>query len=81
MANSNRPVFRVNFEDIENFEGSMTEPITDSYATGGVDFVSMPLTNVQQLAKIDDDTMVILQRKSNGSLDLWSTQKSRNYLN
>ncbi len=81
MANSNRPVFRVNFQDIENFEGSLTEPITDSYATGGVDFVSMPLTNVQQLAKIDHDTMVILQRKSNGSLDLWSTQKSRNYLN
>jgi hypothetical protein len=76
MANSNRPVFRVNFTDIENFEGSLTEPVPDNFATEGVDFVSMPLTNVQQLDKMDDGTMIILQRKSNGSLDLWSTDKA-----
>ncbi|EAZ82956.2 hypothetical protein [Algoriphagus machipongonensis] len=76
MANSNRPVFRVNFEDIESFEGSLTEPVPDNFATEGVDFVSMPLTNVQQLDKMDDGTMIILQRKSNGSLDLWSTDKA-----
>ncbi|MBN7816760.1 hypothetical protein [Algoriphagus pacificus] len=76
MANSNRPVFRVNFSDIENFEGSLTEPVKDNFATEGIDFVSMPLTNVQQLDKIDEGTMIILQRKSNGSLDLWSTDKA-----
>ncbi|WP_296701402.1 hypothetical protein [Algoriphagus sp.] len=76
MANSNRPVFRVNFADIENFEGSLTEPVADNFATDGVDFVSMPLTNVQQLDKMDNETMIILQRKSNGSLDLWSTDKA-----
>ncbi|MEB2774212.1 hypothetical protein SYJ56_02780 [Algoriphagus sp. D3-2-R+10] len=76
MANSNRPVFRIDFKDIESFEGSLTEPVTDNFATDGVDFVSMPLTNVQQLDKMDDGTMVLLQRKSNGSLDLWSTDKA-----
>jgi hypothetical protein len=80
MANSNRPVFRVDFEDIENFEGSLTEPVTANFATDGVDFVSMPMTNVLQLDKMTDDTMVILQRKSNGSLDLWTTEKAEHLL-
>ena len=76
MSNSNRPVFLVDYQDIENFEGSLTEPVTESYATEGVDFVSMPLTNVQQLDKMEDGKMVMLQRKSNGSLDLWSTKEA-----
>ncbi|GAA0878346.1 hypothetical protein GCM10009119_13140 [Algoriphagus jejuensis] len=80
MANSNRPVFRVDFADIEKFQGSLTEPVTANYATEGVDFVSIPMTNVLQLDKMNDDTMVILQRKSNGSLDLWSTEESGNLL-
>lgn len=73
MANSRHPVFQVDFKDIESFEGSLTKPLADNAKTDGVDFVSTPLTNVQQLAKIDEDTMVFLQKKSNGSLDLWST--------
>jgi hypothetical protein len=80
MSNSNRPVFRVNFEDIESFEGSLTEPVTANFATDGVDFVSMPMTNVLQLDKMTDDTMVILQRKSNGSLDLWTSEKAEHLL-
>jgi len=80
MANSKHPVFQVDFKDIESFEGSLTEPLADNVKTDGVDFVSMPLTNVQQLAKVDDDTMVFLQRKSNGSLDLWSTDKAEDLL-
>ncbi|MBN7812235.1 hypothetical protein J0A68_14875 [Algoriphagus sp. H41] len=80
MSNSNRPVFRVNFDDIESFEGSLTEPVTANFATDGVDFVSMPMTNVLQLDKMNDDTMVILQRRSNGSLDLWTTEKAQHLL-
>lgn len=76
MANSRHPVFQVDFKDIENFEGSLTEPLAENTKTDGVDFVSTPLTNVQQLAKIDDGRMVVLQKKSNGSLDLWSTDKA-----
>lgn len=76
MANSNRPVFRVNFKNIETFEGSLTTPVQENFATDGVKFVSMPLTNVLQLDKLDDNRMVMLQRKSDGALDLWSTDKA-----
>lgn len=76
MANSNRPVFRVNFKNIEQFEGSLTTQVAENFATDGVKFVSMPLTNVLQLDKLDESRMVMLQRKSDGSLDLWSTDKS-----
>ncbi|WP_425639004.1 hypothetical protein ACPUEN_05075 [Algoriphagus yeomjeoni] len=78
MANSRHPVFQVDFKDIESFEGSLTEPLADNVKTDGVDFESTPLTDVQQLAKMDDGTMVFLQKKSNGSLDLWSSDKAEN---
>ena len=80
MANSRHPVFQVDFKDIESFEGSLTEPLADNVKTEGVDFVSTPLTNVQQLAKFDDNMMVFLQKKPNGSLDLWSTDKAEDLL-
>jgi hypothetical protein len=76
MANSNRPVFRVNFKNIENFEGSLTTPVAENFATEGVKFVSLPLTNVVQLDKMDEDRMVMVQRKTDGSLNLWSTDKA-----
>ncbi|RAI91403.1 hypothetical protein [Algoriphagus yeomjeoni] len=78
MANSRHPVFQVDFKDIESFEGSLTEPLADNVKTDGVDFESTPLTDVQQLAKMDDGTMVFLQKKSNGALDLWSSDKAEN---
>jgi len=76
MANSNRPVFRVNFKNIEAFEGSLTTPVAENFATDGVKFVSMPLTNVLQLDKMDEGRMVMLQRKTDGGLDLWTTDKA-----
>ncbi|MEJ1237275.1 hypothetical protein WBG78_04040 [Chryseolinea sp. T2] len=75
MANNNRPVFRVNFKNIEDFQGSLTTPVAENFATEGVPFVSMPLTNVLQLDKLDDSRMVMLQRRADGSLDLWSSDK------
>lgn len=76
MANSNRPVFRVNFKNIESFQGSLTKPVEENFATEGVPFVNMPVTNVLQLDKLDDNRMVMLQRKASGSLDLWSTDNA-----
>jgi hypothetical protein len=76
MANSNRPVFRVNFKSIEAFQGSLTTPVTENFATEGVAFVNMPLTNVVQLDKIDDGRMILLQRRASGSLDLWTTDNA-----
>src|SRR6188768_566076 len=43
MANSNRPVFRVNFKNIESFEGALTTPVVGNFETEGVKFVNMPV--------------------------------------
>ena len=72
MANSSRPVFKVKYKNIESFEGSLTTPVEESFATAGVDFVSLPVMNVLQLEKLDDSQFVMLQRKTNGDLDLWT---------
>ncbi|WP_461106111.1 hypothetical protein [Spirosoma koreense] len=72
MANSSRPVFKVRYKNIEDYQGSLTTPVEENFATAGVNFVSLPLTNVVQLDKLDDTHMVVLQRRSNGSLDLWT---------
>lgn len=71
MANSARPVFKVKFKSIETYQGALTTPVEESFATAGVEFVSLPVTNVIQMDRLDDTRMVLLQRRSNGSLDLW----------
>ncbi|GAB3925712.1 hypothetical protein [Larkinella terrae] len=73
MANSSRPVFKVKYKNIEVYQGALTTPVEESFATAGVQFVSLPVTNVIQLDKLDDTRMVMLQRRSNGNLDLWTS--------
>jgi hypothetical protein len=73
MANSSRPVMRVKYKNLETYEGSLTTPVDESYATAGVNFVTLPVVNVLQLDKLDDSQVVLLQRKANGDLDLWSS--------
>jgi hypothetical protein len=72
MANSARPVMRVKYKSLETYAGSLIEPVKESYATAGVDFVTLPTVNVVQLDKLDDTQVVVLQRKVNGDLDLWT---------
>jgi hypothetical protein len=73
MANSARPVMRVRYKNIESFQGSLTEPVKESYATEGVNFVTLPMVNVIQMDKLDDSQVVVLHRRVNGDLDLWSS--------
>lgn len=73
MANSSRPVMRVKYKNLETYEGSLTEPVAESFATAGVNFVTLPMVNVLQLDKLDDSQVLVLQRKANGDLDLWSS--------
>jgi len=75
MSNSSRPVFKVKYSSIEKYQGSLTTPVEESFATAGVDFVSLPVTNVVQMDKLDDTRMVLIQRRSNGSLDLWTSSE------
>ena len=77
MANSSRPVMRVKYASIETFAGSLTEPIKESYATAGVDFVTLPVVNVQQMDILDDSKILVLQRKVNGDLDLYTASSDR----
>jgi len=72
MANSSRPVFKVKFKDIEAFQGTITTPVEENFATAGVGFISLPVVGVIQLDKLDDTQFVLLQRRTNGDLDLWT---------
>lgn len=75
MSNSARPVFKVKYKNIEAYQGSLTTHVAESFATAGVDFVSLPVTNVIQMDKLDNTRMILLQRRSNGSLDLWTSSE------
>jgi len=70
MANDNRPAAKVSYQDIEKFEGSLTEKVA---TTAGVNFTALPYQKVLQLDKLDDNRAVIVQRKANGEVDLWTS--------
>jgi hypothetical protein len=70
MANTNRPLMRVKYKNIEEYQGSLTEKVKESFSTAGVDFVTLPVVNVLQMDKLGDDKVLVIQRKSNGDLDL-----------
>ncbi|WP_276365994.1 hypothetical protein [Chryseolinea sp. H1M3-3] len=72
MSNSSRPIFKVKYKTIEEFQGSLTTPVEESFGTAGVHFVSLPVVNVLQLDKLDETKFVLLQRKPNGDLDLYT---------
>ncbi|GHN02201.1 hypothetical protein WSM22_36900 [Cytophagales bacterium WSM2-2] len=72
MSNSSRPVFKVNYKNIEKFQGSLTTPVEENFGTAGVNFISLPIVNVLQLDKLDESQIVMLQRKANGDMDLYT---------
>ena len=76
MANSNRAVMKIKFDDIKSFSESLTDPVTERSATAGVDYIALPMVNVLQLDKLDETQFVFIQRKSNGDLNL-STSSNR----
>lgn len=69
MANTRHPVAKVGYKSIAAFEGTLTDPVK---GTAGVNFTALPMTNVLQLDKLDDDRVLILQKKENGDIDLWT---------
>ena len=72
MSNSNRPVMKVKYTDIEKYKESLNTPVEEMAATAGVPYINWPMVNVVQMDKLDDKQIVLLQRKSNGDLDLWT---------
>ena len=71
LANSNRPVITVKYENLEKYEGTLTEPIQ---TTAGVEHFNLPMVNVLQLDKLDESQFLILQRTSSGELNLRSRE-------
>ena len=69
MANTKHPVAKIHFDNIARFEGTLTDKVT---GTAGVPFTATPLTNVMQLDKIGENTLVMIQKKMNGDVDLWT---------
>jgi len=69
MANTKHPVAKVDYKNIAAFEGTLTEPVK---GTAGVNFTATPMINVMQLDKLDNNQVLLLQKKPNGDVDLWT---------
>ncbi|MEL6918990.1 MAG: hypothetical protein AAFO99_14830, partial [Bacteroidota bacterium] len=72
MSNSNRPVMRIKYESIAGFKDTMTAPVTEFGATEGVAYDNLPFPYVLQMDNLDADTVVYVQRTSDGKLILRS---------
>lgn len=72
MSNTNRPVMKIDYEDLAASKESLTEPITEFAVSAGVDYVSLPMVNVLQMDNLDAKNIVYLQRTADGELVLRS---------
>ena len=75
IANSNLPLMIVDPQDVEDFEGSITEEVEGYVA--GVSYEIRSGTGVQQLDNLNADHVVALQRLPGGTLDLVSLPTQR----
>jgi hypothetical protein len=73
MSNTKNPVAKVDYKNIASFEGTLTAPVK---STAGVNFTATPMTNVLQMDKLDDTQIVMVQKKANGNVDLWTVNES-----
>ena len=73
MNNTRHPLAKVAYKNIAAFEGTLTAPVK---GTAGVSFTATPMTNVLQMDKLDDTQVVMLQKKANGDVDLWTANES-----
>ncbi len=77
IANTNRTVMMIKADDLSG-AASLTQPLDEGAMTDGVDYLSLPLTGVLQMALLNDAHFVVLQRQSqDGSLRLRSLPISR----
>lgn len=70
MSNSNRPVMRIDYDDIANFKENMTDPVPVFAETEGVPYDNLPFPYVLQMDTLDATHVVYLQRTSDGDLVL-----------
>lgn len=75
MANTSRAISKVDYKNIAAFEGTLTEPVKGK---AGVSYSTMPdMTNVLQMDKSEDSKVVVIQKKPNGDVDLWTANDTQ----
>ncbi len=67
ISNTNRPLMKMDFTDLEAYEDTLTTPVTKKGAAAGVAYVNLPYVNVLQLDKLGDGFLMI-KRESTGNL-------------
>ena len=77
LANSNRAMMKIDAAEVADFGESITSPVEGNSETAGVNFLALPYVNVLQLDKLNEETIVIIQRTSAGALNLSSVGKNR----
>ena len=73
MTNSRHPLAKVAYKNIAAFEGNLTEPVK---GTAGVNFAATQMKDVLQMDKLDDTQVVLVQKKADGAIDLWTTNEN-----
>jgi hypothetical protein len=77
ISNSSRTVMLIDAATLPGAE-SLTEPMQKRYGTAGVDFTALPLVGVLEMAMLNDENVLLLQRQAgDGSLQLRSYSTSR----
>jgi len=77
LANSSRALMKIDPDKIEAYRDYLVEPVEENSATAGVEFIALPYVQVQQMDKLDDNKVVLLQRMSDGSLNLHTASSNR----
>jgi len=77
LANTSRALMKIDPDLIEKYRDYLTEPVTENSATAGVEFIALPYVSVQQMDKISDDKILLLQRMSDGTLNLHTADSNR----
>nr|WP_298998969.1 hypothetical protein [uncultured Allomuricauda sp.] len=72
MSNTNRPVMRLDYEDIAGFKETLTEPVNEFAVATGVPYDNLPFPYVQQMDNLDDSNVLYIQRTGSGELVLRS---------
>ena len=62
IANTTRALMKIAVEDIESYNAYLTEPVSESFATAGVEFLALPYVNVQQLDKFGDFRVIVFAK-------------------
>ncbi len=77
LANTSRALMKIDPSMIESYEDYLVTPVSENSATAGIDFIALPYVQVQQMDKLSDDKILLLQRMSDGSLNLHTANSNR----